>query len=246
MLVVPAYAADSPAPAAGTSPGPPALSPGAQAPAQSALSANAADVVKLAKSGVGDDVVMAYIKGSQAPYNLSATDILALKKAGLSEQLITAMLNHDSSLRHQPQPPSYEQKLYAPASVPAAMPSVAANSQSTFSDAPSALLTVPPQGPPVASPGAAPAPAAPSTPQQPPASTSATIVEQAPPPPQVEVVPVTPGPDYYWVPGYWTWRGTWVWVGGRWAVRPWHGAVWVGGHWGRHGHGYIWIGGQWH
>jgi len=33
------------------------------------------------------------------------------------------------------------------------------------------------------------------------------VVPQAPPPPQVEVVPVAPGPNYYWVPGYWYWGG---------------------------------------
>jgi hypothetical protein len=68
----------------------------------------------------------------------------------------------------------------------------------------------------------------------------------APPAVQTEVVPVAPGPEYYWVPGYWGWSGrAYVWVGGRWAPRPWHGAVWIGGHWGRRGHGYVWVGGHW-
>src|SRR5947208_13584195 len=35
----------------------------------------------------------------------------------------------------------------------------------------------------------------------PPQQPTSTSVAQAPPPPQVEVVPVAPGPDYYWVPG---------------------------------------------
>ena len=72
------------------------------------------------------------------------------------------------------------------------------------------------------------------------------VAPAAPPTAQVEVMPVAPGPEYYWTPGYWGWNGAvWVWVGGRWAPHPWHGAVWVGGHWARHGHGYVWVGGHW-
>ena len=70
-------------------------------------------------------------------------------------------------------------------------------------------------------------------------------VDQPPPAPQLEVIPVAPGGDYYWTPGYWSWRGRWVWVGGYYVHRPHPGAVWIGGHWSRHGRGYIWIGGNW-
>ena len=71
-------------------------------------------------------------------------------------------------------------------------------------------------------------------------------VTQAPPPPQVEVVPVAPGPDFYWVPGYWYWGGGgWVWFGGRWTIRPWHSAIWVRGGWLRGRGGWRWHGGHW-
>jgi hypothetical protein len=83
----------------------------------------------------------------------------------------------------------------------------------------------------------------PSTPNAPPGT---VIVTQAPPPAQVEVVPVAPGPDYYWLPGYWSWQGGgWMWIGGYWGIRPWHGAVWVHGGWGRYGGGWGWRGGHW-
>jgi hypothetical protein len=73
------------------------------------------------------------------------------------------------------------------------------------------------------------------------------VAPAAPPAPQVEVMPVAPGPEYYWVTGCWNWNGaTWVWIGGRWAPRPWHGAVWVAGHYARRSHGYVWVGGRWH
>jgi hypothetical protein len=85
-------------------------------------------------------------------------------------------------------------------------------------------------------------PAQPGAPAAPPAA-----VEQAPPPPQAEVVPVAPGPDYVWMPGYWSIGvgGAYVWIGGRYALPPRPHAVWVGGHWGRRGHRYVWIGGYW-
>ena len=83
----------------------------------------------------------------------------------------------------------------------------------------------------------------PAPPPQPPATAVATM---APPPQQVEVVPVAPGPDYYWVPGYWYWGGPgWIWVGGRWTIRPWHGAIWVRGGWARGRGGWHWHGGHW-
>ena len=81
--------------------------PGAPEQAQAAvpvnLSPGAAEVVRLAGSGVGDDVVLAYIQSSQATFNLSADDVLYLKDIGLTPQVTSAMLSHDSTLRGQPQ-----------------------------------------------------------------------------------------------------------------------------------------------
>ena len=52
----------------------------AQVPAatEANLSPGAAEVVKLASSGVSDDVVLAYIQNSQAAFNLFADDVLYL------------------------------------------------------------------------------------------------------------------------------------------------------------------------
>ena len=84
--------------------------------------------------------------------------------------------------------------------------------------------------------------------KQPATSSNTVIVAQAPPAPQVEVVPVAPGPAYVWVPGYWSIGvgGGWVWVGGHYGIPPRPHAVWVAGHWGWHGRGYVWVGGHWH
>src|ERR1039457_942978 len=95
---------------------PEAAAPGqAQAAAPANLSPAAAEVVRLAGSGVGDDVVLAYIQNSQAPFNLSADAVLYLKDVGLSPQVTSAMLSHDGTLRNQPQQ-------YAPAAPGAPSP----------------------------------------------------------------------------------------------------------------------------
>jgi hypothetical protein len=217
---------------------PPAQTPGVPAN----LPPSTAEVVKMAQSGVGDDVVIAYIKNSQSLFNLSANDVLALKNAGLSSPVMTAMLTHDNAVRSQRQASQPQQ--------PAAPPQpTAVQSAPAPAPAPPAPTTAPPPA----------IPDAPSVPMAPSLTANAqpvppgaarpprtVIVEQAPPAAQVEVVPLAPSPEYYWVPGYWSWRGgAWVWVGGCWVHRPVPSAVWVGGHWARHGRGYIWIGGRW-
>jgi len=68
-----------------------------------------------------------------------------------------------------------------------------------------------------------------------------------PPPAQYEVVPAAPGPldVYVWIPGQWEWRGGWVWIHGRWAARPYPGAVWVRSGWSWRGHHRVWVHGYW-
>jgi hypothetical protein len=217
----------------------PAPVPPATTAAPAGFSPAVAEAIKLAQSGVGDDVVMAYIRNSQTPYNLSAADIVALKNTGVSRPILAAMLNHDQSLRNPP-PAVHPQNLYPPAIPAISMPQPVPASQSG-SIANAAIV---PTAPTIPEPGAA-APAPQTGPPQP-APLRPTVVEQPPPPPRVGIVPVAPAPGYYWAPGYWSWNGGWVWVDGRWVVRPWHGAVWSGGYWGRHGRGYIWVGGRWH
>src|ERR1017187_6141801 len=57
--------------------------------------------------------------------------------------------------------------------------------------------------------------------------------DQAPPPLPDQVIPVAPGPDYYWTPGYWGWNGGWIWIGGGWGYRGGYGWYGRGGY----GHG---------
>lgn len=61
-----------------------------------------------------------------------------------------------------------------------------------------------------------------------------------PPPPQVEVIPVAPGPDFFWVYGHWRWTGTeHRWEGGHWE-RHHPNEHWVPYRWDRDEHG------RWH
>jgi hypothetical protein len=49
------------------------------------------------------------------------------------------------------------------------------------------------------------------------------------PAPLAEVVPVSPGSGYIWVPGSWVWENGWVWLRGQWVPPPvWFG--WEGWH----------------
>lgn len=53
------------------------------------------------------------------------------------------------------------------------------------------------------------------------------IATAAPPSPRREVVRARPGPQFDWVEGAWHWEDGWVWIPGRWIVRPTVEAKWV-------------------
>ncbi len=55
-----------------------------------------------------------------------------------------------------------------------------------------------------------------------PVETGTTIIETTPPAPLVEVVPLAPGPGFFWSPGHWYWNNGWVWLSGSWILhRSW-------------------------
>jgi len=106
------------------------VNPSTEPQANAPLPSSADEVVRLAQSGVDDQVVLAFIGQSQSCYNLSGADIAALKNAGVSSLVLTAMLNHDSALRVQEQ-----------ASSPVAATAVAPQPTVTQSGAVSATAT---------------------------------------------------------------------------------------------------------
>ena len=60
------------------------------------LSAGAWDVLKLVRSKIGDDTIIAFINNSGQPYNLGASEIIYLREQGASDRVTAAMLNQQS------------------------------------------------------------------------------------------------------------------------------------------------------
>ena len=57
-----------------------------------------AQVIKLTQSGVEESVILAYINGSAAPFNLTPDQIIYLKDLGLPSDAVTAMIQRDTQL----------------------------------------------------------------------------------------------------------------------------------------------------
>ena len=69
-------------------------------------------------------------------------------------------------------------------------------------------------------------------------------VAEQPPAEQVEVVPIAPSRNHFWVRGHWTWAGRWVWVPGHYETHR-VGYAWVPGHWARRAYRWVWVAGHW-
>jgi hypothetical protein len=67
------------------------------APENLKLSKAVQDIVHLAQSGVGDNVIQLYVEKATEPFNLDAADIIYLNDIGISSNVIAAMLNHDGA-----------------------------------------------------------------------------------------------------------------------------------------------------
>jgi hypothetical protein len=113
---------------------PPSLSPALQ------------EVVKLAQAHLGDDVITAYIRNSNASYSLSADDIVYLKAEGVSQNVISLLLQRGSpgapatpagTVSAPPPPPSQpEAPASAAVSGPSAEPPDVASEAPTSAPAP--------------------------------------------------------------------------------------------------------------
>jgi hypothetical protein len=72
--------------------------PGEETPTRPVtLSERLQEVVKLAQSGVGDEVILAFIENSPAPFNPSPDEILYLTDLGISDVIVTALVNHHAT-----------------------------------------------------------------------------------------------------------------------------------------------------
>lgn len=76
---------------------------------------------------------------------------------------------------------------------------------------------------------------------------TAGYVQVAPPAAEIEVVGVTPGPEFIWIPGHYLWVGSaYVWTPGHWERPPRERMRWEAGRWHRNpSQGWLWIEGRW-
>ena len=72
------------------------LTPAAPEPVVIELSEGVAEVGKLAQSGMGEKVVLAFIQSYPSSFNLTAPEIVYLADLGISEDAISAMIKHSS------------------------------------------------------------------------------------------------------------------------------------------------------
>jgi len=70
-------------------------------PAPFQTSAGVKEVIKLAESGVGEEVILAYIENSTVAYQLSVEEILYLNDLGVSVPVIAGMIHHGNVLREK-------------------------------------------------------------------------------------------------------------------------------------------------
>jgi hypothetical protein len=57
------------------------------------------NLIKLVKSGAGEEVVVAYIHASDSAFNLSSDEIVQLKESGASSAIIIAAMHHNGSAK---------------------------------------------------------------------------------------------------------------------------------------------------
>jgi hypothetical protein len=220
------------------------------APKPVALPPGADQVAELAQAGVGEAVLLEFVKNSTNAYNLNVDEIVYLTDVGIPEPVLAAMLRHGKEMQEQTAPATE-----APAPVaeaPPPPPPAAASAAAPAHEAQSA--TVAPEAPaPVTE---APAPPAPAT---------ETQYIYTSPPTQVTYnyfyETLSPYGSWMELPGYgWCWQPTcgvvdplWqpYWHRGHWAYTDcgWYWASdyswgWAPFHYGRwsrhHGHGWLW------
>lgn len=190
----------------------PPIATATAAPANSELSPRAAEVMRMAKAGVSDEVLLTYVRNSPGAFSLSSADVLELKDAGVPSPVISAMLTHSAS-----------------------------GTSATVQKVSAASVQLPPTAPTTQADGASASTAAakrlqraPVVVEQAPPSPRLEIVP-LPPGPDYAWVPghwLYRGGKWYWVGGLWKlqpYRNA-VWVDGHWAHHG-RGWIWVHGHW---------------
>lgn len=73
-------------------------------PLSAAADTSKEDILKLAKAGISDDVILAFVRANGAP-RLSSDDVIDLKAAGVSDKVLGALLSPRSEPRREDAPP---------------------------------------------------------------------------------------------------------------------------------------------
>ena len=245
-VMVPSAPVVTAPPVAPTNDAPPALAiersvePSAP-PASTKISPAAGEIIKLAQSGVGEDVMLSYIDNAAQPFGLTSDGIVYLNDLGVSSTVITRMIQRDTQLNPA------AGTAPAPGMVAPAAPVVTQTQTVSNVPAAPALNPAPPPAPaefqlPPAQPVAVPAPAA---------ETQVAYFYDS----------LAPYGSWMYVADYgWCWRptvavtyaawqpycdsGRWYWSDSGWfwhSDYSWGWAPFHYGRWFRHGHaGWMW------
>jgi hypothetical protein len=103
------------------------------------------EVERLARGGVDDTVIFAYINNTAGTFNLTADQIIYLKNLGLSPQVINTMIDHDQDLISGARPLTASASPPFPPAVQAAL--AARLHPAGSAAAPSPVLAAPPAAP---------------------------------------------------------------------------------------------------
>lgn len=72
------------------------------------------EIAQLSKAGVGDPVILTYIKNSETTYNLNAQDIIKLRDQGVSAEVTAAMIQRGGEVRQAAQETAKESQTPTP------------------------------------------------------------------------------------------------------------------------------------
>lgn len=72
------------------------------------------DVKKLARAGVGEEVILAFLRSNNARIDLSASDVVDLKEVGVTPKVIAYLLETKDLPKAQPRPSTTSNPTYRP------------------------------------------------------------------------------------------------------------------------------------
>lgn len=96
------------------------------------------EVVRLAQSGVGEDVVLAFVQNSPTPFNPTPDEIVYLTDVGISDVVITALVNHRGTAQAASPAPQ------AVVAQPQAAPAPPVQAEATYNPEPQVVYSAPP------------------------------------------------------------------------------------------------------